>query len=167
MLTSVKLVLLDQLAACHNDESWFKSSTKILSDISIDEAAWKAEDNSQSIWEITNHLIFWNEMWLNRFVKDVPFEESDIANIETFDTRQYQDEEHWKASILKLSDGFESWREAITSCEDEKLEKRLPFYFEAPWWGVISNLCIHNAYHIGQIMLLKKQIQTKSKGLSC
>lgn len=41
---------------------------------------------------------------------------------------------------------------------DINVTKEIPSYFNAPWWGVVSNLSIHNAYHIGQIMLLKKHL---------
>jgi hypothetical protein len=160
MLTSVKEVLLDQLAACHDDESWFKSSTTILNDVSVNDAIWKAEDNQHSIWEIATHLIFWNEMWLDRFMNDDLFEKSNIPNDETFDLDHLeQNEASWDETIRRLSNGFVQWREVITNCDDSKLETRIPSYFNAQWWGVISNLCIHNAYHIGQMMLLKKQVQ--------
>ncbi|SDN68105.1 DinB superfamily protein [Paenibacillus sp. yr247] len=159
MLTSVKEVLLDQLAACHDDESWFKPSKTILNDVSVNDAVRKAEDYPHSIWEIANHLIFWNEMWLNRFINN-DLLESNTTNDETFESDHLeQNDTSWNETIRRLSNGFVHWREVITNCDESKLEKRVPNYFNAQWWGVISNLCIHNAYHIGQIMLLKKQVQ--------
>jgi hypothetical protein len=102
-MITVKEVLLDQLAACHDDESWFKPSKTILDDLSADEAIWKAADHRHSIWSL-----------------------------------------------------------AVTNCEHSKLEKSIPSYdVDAQWWGVISNLCIHNAYHIGQMMLLKLEVKEK------
>lgn len=159
VLTSVKEVLLDQLAACHDDESWFKPSKTILNDVSVNDAVWKADDQPHSIWEIANHLIFWNEMWLNRFINDELLE-SNTTNDETFELDHLnQNEASWNETIHRLSNGFVYLREVIKNCDDTKLEKRVPTYSNAQWWGVISNLCIHNAYHIGQMMLLKKQVQ--------
>ncbi|NOU86295.1 DUF1572 domain-containing protein [Paenibacillus sp. LMG 31460] len=156
---SVKEVLLDQLAACHDDESWFKPSKTTLNDVSVNDAVWKAKDQPHSIWEIANHLIFWNEMWLNRFIND-DLLESNTTNDETFELDLLkQNEASWNETIQRLSNGFVHLREVITNCDDIKLEKRIPTYSNAQWWGVISNLCIHNAYHIGQMMLLKKQVQ--------
>jgi hypothetical protein len=161
-MITVKEILLDQLAACHDDESWFKPSTTILSDLSADEAIWKAEDSQHSIWALVNHLIFWNEMWLNRFKDDLIEENSKITNDETFEVDQLQlNEESWNETIRRLSDSFVNWRDAVRNCEHSKLEKRISSYFNAQWWGVISNLCIHNAYHIGQMMLLKKVIKER------
>jgi hypothetical protein len=159
-LTSMKEVLLDQIAACHNDESWFKSSTAILNDVSVDEAVWKVEDYPHSICEIANHLIYWNEMWLNRYINADLFKNGNENNDETFELDlQMQDEASWNETIQKLSNGFVQWRETITNCDDSKLGERIPSYFNAQWWGVISNLCTHNAYHIGQMMLLKKLVR--------
>jgi hypothetical protein len=160
-MISAKEVLLDQLAACHDDKSWFKPSKTILDDISADEAIWKAADNRHSIWALANHLIFWNEMWLNRFNDDL-FEKINITNDETFELDHLKrNEESWNETIRRLSNSFANWREAVTNCEHSKLEKRIPSYFNAQWWGVISNLCIHNAYHIGQMMLLKKEVKKR------
>lgn len=165
MITSVKEVLLDQLAACHDDESWFKSSKTILDDISVAEATWKPEGNPHSIWEIANHLIYWNEMWLTRFINEDIFENRIMNNEETFEMHHLKmDEESWRKTIRQLSNGFSEWRDTITNCEVSKLEGRIPSYFNAQWWNVISNLCIHNAYHIGQMMFLKKLVRLTKRG---
>lgn len=158
-MTSVKEVLLDQLAACHDDESWFKPSKTVLDDISADEAMWKAGDNQKSIYEIVNHLIYWNEMWLNRFNEEL-IEKINITNDETFEIEhQKLSEESWEETRRRLTNSFVGWREVIRNCEDSKLERRIPTYINAQWWGVVSNLCMHNVYHIGQMMLLKKEIK--------
>jgi uncharacterized damage-inducible protein DinB len=160
MMTSVKEVLLDQLAACHDDESWFKPAKKVLHDISVSEAIWKSEGDPHSIWEIANHLIYWNETWLTRFTNDEVLAKTNIDNDETFQMDPMKmNEAGWLETIQRLSNSFSEWRNSITNCDINKLEKRIPSYFNAQWWGVISNLCIHNAYHIGQIMLLKKQVK--------
>jgi len=160
IITSVKEVLLDQLAACHDDESWFKSSKTILDDISVAEAIWKTAGHPHSIWEIANHLIFWNEMWLTRFINDEMFEIENVNNKETFGLDHLKiNEESWCKTIHRLSKGFSDWRAIIANCEVSKLEGRIPSYFNAQWWNVVSNLCIHNAYHIGQMMFLKKIVR--------
>ena len=159
-ITSVKDILLDQLAACHDDESWFKSSKTILDDLTVAQATRKIEGNPHSIWEIANHLIYWNEVWLTRFINEDSFEMRNIQNEKTFELDHLQiNEENWRKTIRQLSKGFSEWRKVITNCEISKLERKIPSYFNAPWWNVVSNLCIHNAYHIGQMMLLKKLVR--------
>ncbi|WP_310145461.1 DinB family protein [Paenibacillus amylolyticus] len=156
---SYKSILIDQLTACYNDKSWFIPLAEILEDLTAEEAVIK-NDNGQSIWSIVNHLIFWNEKWLERFKAGEFRLDHNIANDETFAVAQEQlNESGWKETLNRLENVFVSWRVVLEETEESKLTKQLPEYFDAPWWGVVSNLSIHNAYHVGQIMLLKKQIR--------
>ncbi|WP_145410704.1 DinB family protein [Paenibacillus xylanexedens] len=158
---SYKSILIDQLTACYNDKSWFIPLAEILDDLAAEEAVIK-NDNEQSIWSIVNHLIFWNEKWLDRFKAGEFRLDHNIDNDETFAVAQDQlNEIGWTETLNRLENVFVSWRVVLEETEESKLTKQLPEYFDAPWWGVVSNLSIHNAYHVGQIMLLKKQIRVK------
>ncbi|MCG7380842.1 DinB family protein [Paenibacillus sp. ACRSA] len=156
---SYKSILIDQLTACYNDKSWFVPLAEILGDLTAEEAVIK-NDNEQSIWSIVNHLIFWNEKWLERFKAGEFRLDHNIDNDETFAVAHEQlNEFGWKETLNRLENVFVNWRAILEETEESKLTKQLPEYFDAPWWGVVSNLNIHNAYHVGQIMLLKKQIR--------
>lgn len=155
---SFKLVLLDQLAACHHDKSWFIPLDEMLRDVTAAQAAW-TNDEGQSIWRLVHHLIFWNERWLDRFIQGEVRMDHHINNDETF----YVDpsrvcEEEWQKSIERVGSTFVQWIQAVQESDDAKLALTIPSYFNAPWWNVISNVSIHNAYHIGQIMMLKKKV---------
>lgn len=158
---SYKSILIDQLTACYNDKSWFIPLADILDDLTAEEAVIK-NDNEQSIWSIVNHLIYWNEKWLERFKAGEFILNNNINNDETFAVAQDQlNEAGWTETLDRLENVFVSWRVVLEETEESKLTKQLPEYFDAPWWGVVSNLSIHNAYHVGQIMLLKKQIRVE------
>ncbi|WP_260985547.1 DinB family protein [Paenibacillus xylanexedens] len=160
-MMSYKSILIDQLTACYNDKSWFIPLAEILDDLTTEEAVIK-NDNEQSIWSIVNHLIFWNEKWLDRFKEGEFRLDHNIDNDETFAVVQDQlNEAGWTETLNRLENVFVSWRVILEETEESKLTKQLPEYFDAPWWGVVSNLSIHNAYHVGQIMLLKKQMRVK------
>ncbi|MFC5471884.1 DinB family protein [Cohnella suwonensis] len=154
-----KSILLDQITACYNDKSWFIPLEEVLIDLTVEEAT---TGNKQTIWSIVNHLIYWNEKWLERFRTEEFEMKKTISNEETFylDLDQIN-ESGWKETLERLRNVFDSWRTALEESDESKFTKILPEYFNAPWWGVVSNLCIHNAYHIGQIMLIKKQIRIK------
>lgn len=158
---SYKSILIDQLTACYNDKSWFIPLAEILDDLTAEEAVIK-NDNEESIWSLVNHLIFWNEKWLDRFKAREFNLDHNIDNDETFTVAQDQlNEAGWTETLNKLENVFVNWKVVLEETEESKLTKQLPEYFDAPWWGVVSNLSIHNAYHVGQIMLLKKQIRVK------
>lgn len=156
-----KSILIDQLTACYNDKSWFLPLADILEDLTVAEAVTE-NDNKQTIWSIVNHLIYWNETWLERFKEGEFILNNAINNDETFSLTQDQlNEVGWKETLNRLENVFSNWRVILEETDESKLTKQLPEYFNAPWWGVVSNLSIHNAYHIGQIMLLKKQIRVE------
>lgn len=156
---SYKSILVDQLTACYNDKSWFVPLADILTDLTLKEAV-SENQYKQSIWSIVNHLIYWNEKWLERFNAEEFELNSAINNKETFALNQDQlNEFGWKESLIRLENVFRNWKIALEESDESKLTKQLPEYFNAPWWGVVSNMSIHNAYHIGQIIMLKKQIR--------
>jgi uncharacterized damage-inducible protein DinB len=158
---TIKSILIDQITACYNDKSWFIPLEEILVDLTAEQAACENE-SKQTIWSIVNHLIFWNEKWLERFNSGQFEINSKINNDETFYINPVDiNELEWKGTLFRVEKVFNSWRMALEECNDSKLTTEIPGYYNAPWWGVVSNLCIHNAYHIGQIMLLKKQIRDK------
>jgi len=156
-----KSILIDQLTACYNDKSWFIPLADILEDVTLEEALTE-DENKQTIWSIVNHLIYWNELWLERFKAGEFMLNNAINNDETFALTQDQlNGLGWKETLNRLENVFSNWRVILEETDESKLTKQLPEYFNAPWWGVVSNLSIHNAYHVGQIMLLKKQIRTR------
>lgn len=159
---NVKSILIDQINACYNDKSWFIPLQEMLNDLNAEQAA-REYISKQSIWAIVNHLIFWNEKWLERFETEHFELDNSINNDDTF----YVDpdtinEAEWNNALQRLDSVFRRWNKALEESEEYKFNQEIPTYFNAPWWGVVSNLCIHNAYHIGQIMLLKKQMQHQS-----
>ncbi|MBM7565511.1 DinB family protein [Paenibacillus sacheonensis] len=157
-----KTILIDQLTACYNDKSWFIPLAEMLADLTVKEATTENE-SKQTIGAILNHLLYWNETWLERFKAGEIVLNHDIDNDETFSLRSDQsDELGWKETLSRLENVFGNWKTVLEESDEAKLTQQLPEYFNAPWWGVVSNLIIHNAYHIGQVMLLKKQIR---KGL--
>lgn len=154
-----KSVLIDQIKACYKDKSWISPLKEILIDISAMEATWKNESN-QSIWSLVNHLIFWNEKWLERFNVEQVELDNTINNDDTFYVNPNAiNDEKWKETINKLETVFNNWIKVLEECDDSKLDTEIPTYFNAPWWGVVSNLCIHNAFHIGQIVLIKNRLE--------
>jgi uncharacterized damage-inducible protein DinB len=159
-MVSYKSILIDQMTACYNDKSWFLPLKEILAELTAEQAAAENECK-QSIWKIVNHLHFWNEKWLERFKLEV-IESAHSDNEETFYLNPHGINDYeWGETVNKLEAVYESWIKELQDCEDSKLMITIPTYFNAPWWGVVSNLCTHNAYHIGQIMLLKKQMLDK------
>jgi uncharacterized damage-inducible protein DinB len=152
---NLKTVLLEQMAACHDQKNWFVPLHVAIDGLSAEQAAWKTGD-SNSIWQIVNHLIFWNERYLNRF-KGIPLTQEEVNNDATFDsTNPNGTNEEWQSVVSQLHRVMSDWADAIKECDEEKLQSAAYKESDAPWSSVIANLIIHNAYHIGQIVEIRK-----------
>ncbi len=159
MTVTKKDVLLDQLAACHNDPSWFPTFLESVKGLTAEQAIWRKDVSSHSIWQLVGHLTYWNEKWLSYFNGKKIFVSIGSNNEDTFIIQEEEiNEENWKSAVNNLDSAFLKFRQAIEKSPESKLDEYVPGYpGDCPWWGAISNLCTHNAYHIGQIVLLRKQ----------
>lgn len=66
-MSRAKDVLQDQLLANANDPSWYVSFSESVVNLTEEEAFWKPNDESNSIAEIVQHLLYWNETWQTRY----------------------------------------------------------------------------------------------------
>ncbi|MCG1023384.1 DinB family protein [Sutcliffiella horikoshii] len=151
-MTHAKEVLANQLLANANDTSWYVSLEEALEGLKEEEAFWKPNEDSNSIAEIVWHLLFWNNIWQKRYraanVKAVPSVEN---NEESFILPKGYSFDRMKSELLE---GLLAWQEILT---EEKLDgEATGFPVEAKWWHLISNATTHNAYHIGQILYIRK-----------
>nr|HMS64937.1 DinB family protein [Ignavibacteria bacterium] len=57
----------------------------------------------------------------------------------------------------KLYEVLEEWKVLLTKADEEKLNSS-PFKDRDDiWYLILSNINIHNSYHIGQIVTIRKQ----------
>jgi uncharacterized damage-inducible protein DinB len=146
-----KQILLEQHTACYDENNWFVSLKSVLDGVSAEQAAWKPGNVDNSIWESVNHIIFWNERWLQRYRGELN-EPQDVENKSTFRSSEVD----WRATIEKLDAVMSEWREKLSVIDDAKLESPVNAQYQAPWRSPLAQQNIHNAYHIGQILLLRK-----------
>ena len=158
-----KDILIEQHTACYDDDTWFVSVKTALAGLTAEQAAWKPDGADNSIWEEVNHLIFWNERWLQRYRGELN-EPQDVENKGTFKS----DETDWQMTLEKLNAVMDEWRANLETITDEKLESPVNAEYQAPWRSPLAHQNIHNAYHTGQIVLLRKLQGSwdSSKGVS-
>jgi uncharacterized damage-inducible protein DinB len=147
----MKEVLLEQFTCCYDENAWFVALKNALEGVTAEQAAWKPEGVNNSIWENVNHIVFWNERWLQRYRGELN-EPQDVENDTTFRS----DESDWPGTLSKLNAVMDEWREKLTAIEQEKLDSPVNAEYQSPWWSPLAQQNIHNAYHIGQIVLLRK-----------
>ncbi|MBT2691065.1 DinB family protein [Bacillus sp. ISL-47] len=149
-----KAIFLKQMSACLDQPNWFVPFTASVNGLSAKEASLKS-GSANSIWQIVNHLTFWNERYLMRF-KELTLPEASISNDDTFNSDASVSEEEWQSAVSALKKVMTEWIIALEECTDEKMLSSAYKEPVEPWSSVIANLTIHNAYHIGQIVEIRK-----------
>ncbi|MHB8906440.1 MAG: DinB family protein [Melioribacteraceae bacterium] len=140
-------------------EPWYGSSAmSILQEISVEQAFRKPIPSAHNIIELTLHVTAWIEETLSRFNGNKPSE----PQIGDWPIPENKTEEYWNTVKRNLYDVTNKLISVVQKFPEEKLEKivggerNIPLGTGFSFEGLILGLVQHNAYHLGQISLLKK-----------
>jgi uncharacterized damage-inducible protein DinB len=147
-----KDVLLEQFLCCQKKSHWFVSFEKAVAGLTPEQANWKKTDSENSIWEIISHLVFWNERFLNRF-KNIAVPKMEGSNDTTF---TFLKELEWEQVLERFNAVITDWYETLKNSEDEKFDQYISKDPKETWLESLSSITLHNAYHIGQIVTIRK-----------
>ncbi len=140
---TLKSILLEQLKTTHNQKDWFVDANTAVAGLTPEQASWQDGKGNHSIGQLANHLVFWNQEELAKFKGEPPVKFSGDNN-ETFNNF---DSKKWAATVQQLDQVLTGWEKAVEASDDKKLES---------WYSIIAHLGTHNAYHIGQIVYIRK-----------
>lgn len=124
-----------------------------LKNLTAEQAARKVAPQWNTIWEIINHLINWRLNVLQR-IQDKTI--ASPADNYFAPVREVSDEA-WLNTLDKLEDSQEQWRLALKKFKKKDLEKNYPAN-DMSYYDHIQGIVQHDAYHLGQIVLLAKVI---------
>jgi len=119
--------------------TWIPAWSKSFADLTPQQAAWKPSADRNSIWQHLNHICFWREVTIRRLQNEPP-SEAEVAKC-NFEQPSDVSLAGWQAAQQRLMKSHELIRAALTNekVPVEKLKYLLP----------------HDAYHLGQVMLLR------------
>ena len=159
--------LLKQFANCYDENGWFVAVRNVLEGVTAEQAAWKAEGTNNSIWESLSHLTFYNSAYVQRF-KGLDYKYSTNDNDETFTVPDNPSEDDWIAEVFKFDLTMRELRELIEAADASKFDQAVSETNQASWAELILNINAHNAYHGGQMLLIRKLqgIWNPEKGVS-
>lgn len=159
-----KEILLEQMSSTHDQKGWFVPMKYALAGVTAELAIWHNESDEHSIWQIVNHLIFWNERWQRRFLgTEPPKMEGD--NKSTFKVSPGLTQKEWELAVNKFDSVMKKWAKAIKDKHEEEFSNAV--FNNAPdsWYSYLHTIAMHNAYHIGQIVTLRKMHGSWDSGL--
>jgi len=137
-------VLLEQLKTTHNKKDWFVPVNTAVEGLTADQAKWTDGKGNHSVGQLANHLLFWDEHELARFKGEKP-QAYNGNNDETFNDF---DAKKWNETVKNLDAVLTDWEKAVEAADDQKL---------AAWASSIAHVGAHNAYHVGQIIFVRKE----------
>jgi hypothetical protein len=141
--TTLKGVLLEQLQSTHDKEQWFAPAGVAVGGITAEQAAWRSGKADHSIGQLAAHLVFWNRQALAKFKGEKPAAFSGDNN-ETFNSF---DPAKWTQIQKDLDAVMKAWEEAVEKADDQKIARSA---------STIAHIGAHNAYHIGQMVYIRK-----------
>ncbi len=137
-------VLLDQLQTPHNKQDWFASGKTAMEGLTAEQANWKDSAGNHSVGQLVYHLVFWNRQTLAKFKGEQP-EKFSGNNDETFTKF---DPKQWPDLVKQFDTVMTDWEKAVERADEKKLQE---------WAPMIARIGTHNAYHIGEIVYVRKE----------
>ncbi len=142
MMSTLQIFLQKQFLTTYNQTEWFVSLNDALKNLTAEQSTQKPAKDLPSIFEIVTHLIYWNERHIKNITSQ-PFDTTLTDNEQSFIKTTIRDWEelHKKADVV-----FAEWQKELGGDK-----------FSNPKWAEIAgHIITHNAYHIGQIVLIRK-----------
>jgi len=140
---TLRSILLEQLRTTHNEKDWFVTIEGAVEGLTAEQAGWKDGSGNHSVGQLTNHLLFWNRRELAKF-KGEPEEKYSGNNDETFNNF---DAKKWSDTVKQLDDVMNQLEKLVETADEKKLES---------WASEIAHIGTHNAYHVGQMVFVRK-----------
>ena len=140
---TLKSVLLEQLRSTHNKAEWFVPANTAVAGLTPAQASWTDKSGNHSVGQLANHLVFWNRQALAKFKGETPAK-FDGNNDETFNDF---DAKSWDRTVAELDAVMTEWEKAVEAADDKKIAESAE---------TIAHIGTHNAYHIGQMVYVRK-----------
>ena len=141
--TTLRGVLLEQLRTTHNQEDWFVPANIAVAGLTAEQAQWTPPGGGHSVGQLAYHIWYWDNRALQQFKgeKPAPFDGNNNETFTDFNAAQ------WTDLQKKLDQVLTDWETAVQNADDATLAKHA---------SLIAHIGAHNAYHIGQILYVRK-----------
>lgn len=140
---TLRSTLIHELQTTHNKADWFVPINTAVDGLTAQQASWQPPAGNHSTGQLAYHLLFWNRRTLEK-LKGETQEKFSGNNDETFSKF---DDKQWNDIVKGLDQVMIDYEKLVESATDQQL---------STWAVAIGNICTHNAYHVGQIVYVRK-----------
>ncbi len=139
----------------YNGDPWIDVNIHgTVKSLTAAQAARKIFVNSNSIWQILNHLLQWRLNILHRLAGEKPFSPADNYFTEIPDTS----DQAWHKLLSDFEASQEQWQLFLKNANEDSLDIKEPGSIYSRY-AFIHGILQHDAYHLGQIAMLAKQVK--------
>jgi uncharacterized damage-inducible protein DinB len=142
--TTLREVLLAELKSTHNNEDWFVPANIAVKGLTAEQASWTDGKGNHSVGQLAYHIVYWNRQNLAK-LKGEPGDKFSGNNDETFDKF---DSKRWEETVRQLDEVMNELEKWVQTADEEKLKQEASRF---------THISTHNAYHIGQIIYVRKE----------
>ena len=141
---TLRSILLEQLKTTHNEKDWFVDGNTAMAGVTPEQANWTDGHGNHSVGQLAYHLVYWNERSLAKFQgkPQAKFSGNNDETFTQFDTKQWGDIVHRFDAVMT------DMEKLVESANEKQL---------AEWAPTIARIGTHNAYHIGEIVMVRKE----------
>ena len=135
-------------------QPWYGSSIMEILKSVKPELISQREGDAHTISELVEHMISWREFTTRRLLGDDAFDVNDRTNFPVSAS--------WQETLSKLQHSQEALMRAVRQFPSERLEEPVPSNrFRYTFYTLLHGIIQHDIYHLGQIALLNKVIESK------
>lgn len=148
----IKAMLLEYWQSAATTEGWYPPYADALSGVDAAMANWRPEGAaSNTIWETVVHVTYFKERLLRRLdgEADLPLPG---GNDDTF-VVSGAGEPEWQTAAERLFRSHQDLYDRLQRLDESQLEQMQP---EQSIAKQVMDLIVHDAYHTGQIILIRK-----------
>jgi uncharacterized damage-inducible protein DinB len=132
----------------------FVDAGRVLDALDWRVAGQKPAGAEHSIRRIAAHLVFWQDLYLERLAgAERPSPPHDAAGWPGGDAAR--NERDWKALTARFADGL---ARAVAAADAAPLGLTLPRWGGRTRFACLNGLALHNAYHLGQVVQLRRML---------
>jgi uncharacterized damage-inducible protein DinB len=141
---TLRSILLEQLKTTHNNKDWFVPANVAVEGLTAEQASWTDGHGNHSVGQLANHLVFWNTQVLAKFKGETPpkYSGNNDETFNNFDTKK------WSETVQALDKVMVDLEKFVETADEKTLEKDA---------STIAHIGTHNAYHIGQIIFVRRE----------
>jgi len=137
-------------------DAWHGPSLdKLLEGVTAEHAAHRPIPSAHNIWELVLHITSWANITRRRLTGG----KVEPRKGENWPRPGRISERHWESARVALAESHERLRNVVATLSDEELAAKVP-KGKRSVSNMLHGLTQHDAYHGGQIALLKKALRS-------